>query len=79
MRQVRRRQLPEPWSNLRAGKHDRLATRLRQRLELIPASDTEFFLRSTAGRMVFQLDGDQYPQSLTFYLGGKTYTARRVD
>jgi hypothetical protein len=51
----------------------------RQRLELIPASETEFLLRSTAGRMVFQLDRDQHPVALKFYLGGRTYEARRAD
>ena len=47
------------------------------KLELLPHSQTEFTLRWTAGRMVFDLDAKDRPTGLTFYLGGEPTKATR--
>ena len=51
----------------------------RQPLELVPRSETEFFLRWTAGRIVFQVDQQQRPTGLKFHMGSRTRSARRSD
>jgi hypothetical protein len=50
-----------------------------QRIELVPYSKTEFSLRWTAARFVFELDEDGRPRAVTFHVGGSTRRARRVD
>jgi hypothetical protein len=48
-------------------------------VELVPSSDREFFLRWTAGKVVFDLDGGGTSRGLTFYLGGEEYVAKRTE
>lgn len=48
-------------------------------LELLPHSKREFSLRWTAGTVMFDLDGDGKPTSLTFHLGGEARPAARIS
>jgi len=48
-------------------------------LELLPLSGTEFVLKDTDGRIVFDLDDQGMPTGLTFYLGGKEMPAQRAE
>lgn len=48
------------------------------RLELLPASPTEFHLRDTDARIVFNLNRRGVPTGLTFHIGGATRTAIRA-
>jgi hypothetical protein len=50
-----------------------------QTIELVPHSRTEFSLRSTAARFVFELGPGDRPVSVTFHVGGSTRQARRID
>jgi hypothetical protein len=50
-----------------------------QTIELVPRSRTEFDLRWTAARLVFDLAEDGRPSGVTFHVGGSTRHARRVD
>lgn len=47
-------------------------------LELVPAAKNEFFLRHTAGKVVFHVGVDGQVHHLEFYLGGKTYVSQRI-
>ena len=51
----------------------------RQLLELVPSSPTEFFLRWTAGRIVFRAEDTGVASALELHLGGRTYTAGRLE
>ena len=46
--------------------------------ELVPHSLTEFSMRWTAGKVIFDLDKNGNPRAFTFHLGGKEYTAKKV-
>jgi hypothetical protein len=46
-------------------------------LELLPLSRTEFVLKDTDGRIVFDLNGRSMPTGLTFYLGGDEMRAQK--
>jgi hypothetical protein len=50
-----------------------------QAIELVPHSKTEFSLRFTAARFVFELDQDGRPSGVTFHVGGSERHARRVE
>jgi hypothetical protein len=50
-----------------------------QEIELVPHSKTEFSLRWTAARFVFELGDDERPDAVTFHVGGSTRQARRVE
>jgi hypothetical protein len=50
-----------------------------QTIELVPHSRTEFGLRWTAARFVFELGPGDRPVAVTFHIGGSTRHARRVD
>jgi hypothetical protein len=50
-----------------------------QEIELVPHSVTEFSLRWTAARFVFELDQDGRPIAVTFHIGGSERRARRVE
>jgi hypothetical protein len=50
-----------------------------QEIELVPRSRTEFSLRWTAARFVFELGADGRPRAVTFHVGGSARHARRVD
>jgi hypothetical protein len=47
-------------------------------LELLPLSATEFVLKDTDGRVVFDLNDQGVPTGLTFYLGGKEMPAQKA-
>ncbi|HEV2124390.1 MAG TPA: DUF3471 domain-containing protein, partial [Chloroflexota bacterium] len=48
-------------------------------LELLPVSPTEFVLKDTDGRVVFELDRQGTPTGLVFHLGGARMPARRAQ
>ena len=48
-------------------------------LDLIPHSTTKFSLKHTAGIVEFDFDVDGNAQGVTFYLGGSTYPARKME
>lgn len=48
-------------------------------LELVPVSENEFELTDTDGRVVFNLNEQGVPTSLTFYLGGAEIPAWRTE
>lgn len=48
-------------------------------LELLPLSDTEFVLKDTDGRIVFDLNDQGMPTGLRFYLGGKEMPAHKTQ
>jgi hypothetical protein len=50
-----------------------------QTIELVPHSRTEFGLRWTAARFVFELEQDGRPVAVTFHIGGSARQARRVE
>ena len=50
-----------------------------QTIELVPRSRTEFALRWTAARFVFELGQDGRPVAVTFHIGGSTRHASRVE
>jgi hypothetical protein len=50
-----------------------------QTIELVPHSPTEFSLRWTAARFVFELGQDGRPIAVTFHVGGSTRHARRLE
>jgi hypothetical protein len=56
---------------------DKLQANMNDRfLDLIPRSKTEFALRRTGGKLVFELDEDGNPTSLSFHLGGEVREAQ---
>jgi hypothetical protein len=48
-------------------------------LELVPRSTREFALSWTAGKVVFDLNGQGVATGLTFHLGGEQRAAKKVD
>lgn len=48
-------------------------------LELVPADENTFYLRHTAGHVVFRRNAEGLGTQLQFYLGGKEYCARAVS
>jgi hypothetical protein len=48
-------------------------------IDLVPHSKTEFSLRWTAARFVFELDQNGQPSAVTFHIGGSQRHAQRVD
>jgi hypothetical protein len=49
------------------------------KMELVPHSPTEFSLRWTDARFVFELDEEGRPSGVTFHVGGTTRHAQRID
>jgi hypothetical protein len=50
-----------------------------QDIELVPHSTTEFVLRWTAARFVFELGDDDRAVAVTFHVGGGARRARRIE
>jgi hypothetical protein len=48
-------------------------------IDLVPRSPSEFSLRWADGRMVFERDETGRPVGLTFHVGGKARSAKRVE
>ena len=57
---------------MRAG--DQLQVKISERFfELVPRSKTEFGMRWTGGKLVFELDAQDHPIAMSFHLAGSDY------